>query len=182
MIEKIEIPISKKKIIFLLGGGVILIAGGSWLAADPENFIPNLFRITDPDFLRFWGIAGLVFLGLALIFGITKLFDKRSGLIIDQDGITDNSNASSIGLIKWTDITGIRTEQVMSTKFFLIDVKNPEDYIENSNSSIQKKLLRANMNKYGTPLSVISSTLDYDFDRLERLIRDSRAKTCGNNI
>ncbi|MCY2686784.1 STM3941 family protein [Salinimicrobium sp. TH3] len=182
MIEKIEIPLSKKKIIFLLGGGVILIAGGIWLAANPENFIPNLFRITDPDFIRFWGIAGIVFFGLALIFGIKKLFDKRSGLIIDQEGITDNSNASSIGLIKWADITDIRTEQVMSTKFFLIDVKNPEYYIENSNSRLKMKLLRANMSSYGTPLSITLSTLDYDFHRLEKLIKESREKTCGNNV
>ena len=182
MIEKTEISISKKKIIFLLGGGVILFIGGIWFAIYPENFISNIWQISDPNFIRFAGITGIVVFGSGIIFGITKLVDKRSGLVIDNDGITDNSNASSIGLIRWTDITGFRTKEVMSAKFILIDVKNPLDYIENSNSRFKSTLLRANMNKYGTPLSVISNTLNYDFNRLEKLLKESWKKTCGNNI
>ena len=173
MIEKTEIPVGKKKIVVILIGGLTLVAGGLWLALNPENFIPNIFRIRNPDVIRFWGIVGTLFFGLALAFEIKKLFDKRPGLIIDENGITDNSNASSIGLIKWTDITEVKTEQVMSTKFFLVYVKNPDEYIEKPKSRIKRKLLQANMNKYGTPLSITSNTLSWDFDRLEKLIMKS---------
>ena len=176
MIEKIEIPIGKKKIILILFGGLFLIFGGIWLALYPENFIPNIFRIRNPDIIRLWGIIGFVFFGLAFAFGIKKLFDKKLGLIIDENGITDNSNASSIGLIKWSDITEIRTEQVASTKFFLIYVKNPEEYIAKPKSRIKRKLLQVNMNGYGTPLSITSNTLSWKFDRLEKQIMKSRTE------
>ena len=176
MIERIEIPVGKKKITIILFGGLILIAGGLWLALNPENFIPNIFRIRNPDVIRFWGIVGTLFFGLALTYGIKKLFDKKPGLIIDENGITDNSNASSIGLIKWSDITEVKTEQVMSTRFFLVYVKNPDEYIKKPKSRIKRKLLQANMNKYGTPLSITSNTLSWDFDRLEKLIMKSIAE------
>lgn len=52
-----------------------------------------------------------------------------------------------IGLIEWNDITGICTEQVMSTKFLLIDIANPEKYIGKAKNIAQKKLMKANMSK-----------------------------------
>lgn len=107
MNEKIEILLSKKKIILLLIGGAILIICGVWLIVVPEIFIPNIFGINNPHIIRFWGIAGVIFFGLAFIYGCTKLFDKKAGIIIDSYGITDNTNASSIGLIEWNDINNI---------------------------------------------------------------------------
>ena len=176
MTEKTKIPIGKKKIVVILLGGLILMVGGIWLTLNPENFIPNLFRIRNSNIIRLCGIIGTIFFGLALTYGIKKLFDKKFGLIIDKNGITDNSNASSIGLIKWSDITEIKTEQVMSTKFFLVYVKNPDDYISKPKNRIKRKLLQSNMNKYGTPLSITSNTLSWDFDRIEKLIMKNRTE------
>jgi hypothetical protein len=92
-------------------------------------------------------------------------------LIINEDGIIDNTNASSIGLIKWADITEIRTEQVMSTKFLLIYTNNPKQILEKA-KGIKRKLLEGNMKKYGTPLSITSNTIKYNFTDLEKLLND----------
>ena len=114
------------------------------------------------------GILGILFFSATGILGFKKLFDKKVGLIIDSNGITDNSNASSVGLIEWNDITDIITKQVMSTKFLLINVANPEKYIEKAKSGMKTKLMRSNMKIYGTPLSITSNTLKYDFGELEK--------------
>ena len=171
MNSRIEIPLSKKKIALLLVAAIVFIAGGIWIASNPERFIPNIFRITNPEIIRIGGIVGILFFGAAGIYGIKKLFDKKIGLIIDSNGITDNSNASSIGLIEWNDISDIRTKQVMSTKFLLIDIVNPEKYIGKAKNGIQARLMKANMNMYETPLSITSNTLKYDFGELEKLIK-----------
>ncbi len=171
MNDTIEIPLSKKKIILLLLAAITFVAGGIWIATNPEIFIKNIFRIANPEIIRIGGIAGILFFGTAGIYGIKKLFDKKVGLIIDSNGITDNSNASSIGLIEWNDISEIRTKQVMSTKFLLIDIVNPEKYIGKAKNGIQAKLMKANMNMYETPLSITSNTLKYDFGELEKLIQ-----------
>lgn len=97
------------------------------------------------------------------------MFDKTSGLIIDENGIFDNTHAISVGLIKWADITGIRTEQIASTKFILIYTTNPEFYL-NKATGFTRKLMEANNNMYGTPLSLTSTLLNCNFDDLEQLI------------
>ncbi|WP_298239496.1 STM3941 family protein [uncultured Algibacter sp.] len=171
MNNRIEIPLSKKKIALLLLASIAFVAGGIWIASDPERFIPNIFGVTNPEIIRISGIIGILFFGAAGIYGIKKLFDKKVGLIIDSNGITDNSNASSIGLIEWNDISDIRTKQVMSTKFLLIDIVNPEKYIEKAKNKLQAKLMKGNMNMYKTPLSITSNTLKFDFGELEKLIQ-----------
>jgi hypothetical protein len=175
--DKIEIPLSKKKISILLLASIGLISGGFWMVINPENAgrffnpITKRFFYLNSELIQIIGIVGILFFGAAAIYGLTKIFDKKIGLILDSNGITDNSNASSIGLIEWNDILGIRTKQVMSTKFLLIDIVNPEKYLGKAKNGIQSRLMKSNMNMYETPLSITSNTLNYDFGELEKLIQ-----------
>ena len=172
MNDKIEIPLSKNKIILLTLGSFLFVIAGIWIfnnTTEFQNFPIRFMR--NPTVIKSVGIIGMLFFGATGIYGIRKLFDKKVGLLIDKNGITDNSNASSIGLIEWNDISGIRRKQIMSTKFLLIDILNPEKYIGKAKSGIKAKLMRANMNMYETPLSITSNTLKYDFDKLEKLIQ-----------
>ncbi len=59
----------------------------------------------------------------------------------------------------------------MSTKFLLIEVKNPEKYIKNAKGGMKARFMKTNMKMYGTPLSITSSTLKYGFNELEKLIQ-----------
>ena len=129
------------------------------------------FNKTKTEIISIEGIFVILFFGTTGIYGVKKLFDKKVGLTIDLNGITDNSSALSIGLINWNDILEIRTMQVKSTKFLLIDIINPEKYIGKANNIMQAKLMKVNMNMCGTPLSITSNTLKYDFDELEKLIQ-----------
>lgn len=167
--NRIEIPLSKKKILLLFIGAIVFVIFGILLIITPETFISPIFR--NQQTIRFAGIAAFFFFGAASVYGLKKLFDKTIGLIVDENGITDNSNASSVGLIEWIDITEIRTEQVMSTKFLLIFISNTEKYLDRVNG-FKRKLLIGNMKMYGTPLSITSSTLKYNFDNLERLVKN----------
>lgn len=177
MKSTIEIPLSKKKIVLLLLASIGLISGGIWMVIDPENAgrffnpITKRFFYLNSELIQIIGIVGILFFGAAAIYGLKKIFDKKIGLTLDSNGITDNSNASSIGLIEWNDILGIRTKQVMSTKFILIDIVNPEKYLGKAKNGIQSRLMKANMNMYETPLSITSNTLNYDFGELEKLIQ-----------
>ena len=167
--DRIEIPISKTKISFLLIGALIFVILGVLFSLTPDKFATTIFR--NPQIIRIVGIVAVLFFGAAGIYGLRKLFDKSVGLIIDNFGITDNSNASSVGLIDWSDILDIKTEQVKSTRFLLIFVDNPDKYLERVNG-FKRKLMKANMKMYGTPLSITSNTLRYDFSDLERLIKE----------
>ena len=165
--NKIEIPLSKTKLFLGIGGSILFIVLGFYL----YTTIADQQTRFNPTLVKGVGIAGILFFGATGIYGIKKMFDTKVGLTIDDNGIIDNTNASSIGLIKWADITAIRTEQVMSTKFLLIYTNDPNRILE-SVKGIKRKLLTGNMKMYGTPLSITSNTLKYNFDDLERLLKD----------
>jgi hypothetical protein len=167
--NRIEIPLSKTKIALLLAGAIAFVVLGILFIMTPDTFVSPVFG--NPMTIRVAGIAAVVFFGSAGAYGVTKLFDKGIGLLIDESGIADNTSAAGIGLIEWTDITEIRTEQVMSTKFLLIFTANPDKYLSRANG-FKRKLMKANMNRYGTPLSITSNTLKCRFNDLERLIKD----------
>jgi hypothetical protein len=176
MNENIEIPLSKNKIILLSLGALIFVILGFWLAIDPENFKVSVFRYRSPELIRVVGIISIVFFGVCSFFIFKKVFDKKFGLIIDKNGITDNSNATSIGLVKWTDIIGIRVLEVVNQKFIMIDVSNPEYYIDLKKNRIGKMAMKANYKKYGSPISITANSLKANFKEVWEIIEKQYEK------
>jgi len=163
--NKIEIPLSKTKItLMILGSAFFIVAGVLIFFLGPEK---------QTYFKAFWmkitGVASVLFFGTTGIVGLRKLFDKKAGLILDEEGIIDNSSGVSIGLIHWNDVTDIKVEQVMSNKFLLIFLADPEKYFESANV-FKRKMMKANIKMYGTPISISSSALEYNFDALQETI------------
>jgi hypothetical protein len=170
--DKIEIPLSKTKLLLGIGGSILFIVLGIWLFTHSNDFQNMPLRmLRNPTIIKIAGIAGVLFFGATGIYGFKKMFENNVGLLIDDNGIIDNTNASSIGLIKWSDITEIKTEQVMSTKFLLIYTKDPNGILAKV-TGIKRKLMVGNLKMYGTPISITSNTLKYNFNDLEKLLKD----------
>lgn len=165
--ETIEIPLSKTKLFLTITGSVLFVVMGVYLFTTVANqqtrFNPGLVKGT--------GLAGIIFFGATGIFGIKKLFDRKPGMVIDEYGIIDNSSSIGAGFIKWQDITGIRTERVMSSSFLLIFVKDPSSLLDRK-TGLKRKLMKANLDMYGTPVAITSNTLKYSFANLEKLLRE----------
>ncbi|WP_338789860.1 STM3941 family protein [Bernardetia sp. MNP-M8] len=165
--NKIEIELSKTKLFLGIGGSLVFVVLGLYFI----TVIADQQTRFSPLVVKGIGIASVMFFGATGIYSIKKTFDNKVGLTIDDDGIFDNTNASSVGLIKWTDITDIRTEQVASTKFLLIYTANPDFYL-NKVKGFKRKLMEGNNKMYGTPLSITSNTIKYNFNDLEKIIVD----------
>ena len=161
-------PLGKGKLMLGLAGSIMFVLLGVGLifvvAPDQTTFHPMLVKGI--------GAAGMLFFGATGVFSFRKMFDPKPGLILDADGITDHTNASSIGLIEWRDITAVRVSQVMSTRFLLIDVQDPEKYVNKAENAVQSRLMRANLGMYGTPLSITSNSLKADFNTVEAAVRE----------
>ncbi len=162
--SKTEIPLSQTKILIGIGGSILFIALGIYMIT-----MINKQIWYDSSFVKIVGFASILFFGLTGIYLTKKMFDKTMGLIVDDNGIYDNSSASSVGFIKWADISAIKTEQVSSSKFLLIYTSNPEYYLNNV-KGVKRKFLEGNNKMYGTPFSIASNTLKYNFNDLEKLI------------
>lgn len=160
----IIIPLSKKKTILLVLGALLFFVLGFLFL-----LVPDFKKSYHPIFLQITGYSGIIFFGICLIFGIKKLFDKNPGLIINANGIVDNSSGVAVGLIPWNMVTFIKTAEIMTTKFILIGVTNAEEII-NKQSAFKRFWLRPNYKTYKTPVSINPAVLQIRFDDLEKIL------------
>ncbi|HNF71918.1 MAG TPA: STM3941 family protein [Chitinophagaceae bacterium] len=173
----IEIPLSKKKLILMLAGSLVFIAIGIWFVLKPPTITHSFFG--HPATLLATGIASILFFGLCTVFIVRKLPEQKAGLVIDHLGITDHSSGVSAGQILWSDIEQLSVLEIHRQKLIMIEVKNPQDYIDRQSSGFKKKLMQMNWKMYGTPLSITSNTLQIPFDELlqvlSKRLEDSRS-------
>lgn len=174
MANTIEVELSKTKLLFLLLGSAVFVALGILFVLNPADIQSDLFG--NLEFIRIVGVVSLVFFGLCLVYIAIKLFDTKIGLSINENGIMDNSNATSVGLIDWEDITTIKTIQIASNKILLLETSKPEKYIERARNGLISRAMKANCKMYGTPISITSNSLKIKHDDLEKLLMEEFGK------
>lgn len=170
----IRIPLSKNKIVKLLIFSLIFVAAGLWiLIAQPQtsNFIFNNVWLKN--------IAG----GMSTIMGIAgtfyfsrKLADSQPGLVIDNEGFTDNSSAVALGKIYWRDVIAVEEKAIQASiaskqYFVTILLKNPETYINRYPDGIRKKMMLMNLKYSGTPVNISANSLKISFTELKQLLQ-----------
>ncbi len=159
----ISIPLSKGKLFLSALGAFAFVAIGFWFVLTPPTTYNSLFGSAVTIII---GIIAILFFGAIAILVIRKLFDTRPGLIINEEGIRDNSGGLSAGQILWTDIEDISVLQIQRQKLILILVKNPQDYIDQQSNGWKRKLMTMNYRQYGTPLSISANGLKISFAEL----------------
>ncbi|WP_295720620.1 STM3941 family protein [Mucilaginibacter sp.] len=162
----IEVPLSKTKTLLVILGGFVFVLLSIWMwdTADTQTRWP-------PICLRVLSVIGGAFFGSALIVGPKKLFDKRPGLIISDEGIQDNCSISRGRFIAWKNIQGFKIVKIRSTKLILVFINNAKEVIQEENKFTQA-LMRVTEKTYGTPISISSGTLKIDSDDLLQLLLD----------
>ena len=167
---QIEIPLSKKKLILMLIGSIGFVAVGLWFVINPPTISNPFFG--NPTLIFVTGIASILFFGLCAVYIARKLPDNKPGLIIDNIGLTDNSSGVSAGQILWSDIENISVIEIHRQRLIMLQVKNPQDYIDKQTSGFKRKMMQMNFNMYGTPLSITSNALQIKFDELLNILND----------
>jgi len=172
--QKIEIPLSKKKMTLTLLGSIIFVGLGTWFLINPPKINNPIFG--NPTVIFIAGLASILFFGLVAVTVFRKLSDKTAGLIINRQGIIDNSSGVSAGLILWTDIEEIKIYQVASQKFMMFIVKNPQEYLDKTTGLLKRKGMEMNYRSYGSPISISANSLQTNFDELYNLLTEKLKK------
>ena len=162
--QPIEIPLSKKKLTLMVIGSLIFVVLGILFVTSPEKYTSSIMR--SPTIIFISGLASILFFGLCFFFILKKLGDKSPGLIISDEGIMDNSSGVSVGQIKWTEIEDISVIKVYRQKLIMLQIKNPQDYIDKQTSSFKRKMMTINYKMYGTPVSLTANGLKISFNEL----------------
>ena len=149
-------------------GALVFVGLGLWFIISPPK--TDLPILGNPAVIFSSGLASVLFFGLVAITVLRKLPDKTAGLIINRQGIVDNSSGVSAGLVLWSDIEEIRISSVMNQKFLMIIVKNPQDYISRVANPLKRKTMEMNHRSYGSPISISSNALQTNFEDLQVLL------------
>ncbi len=172
---RIEIPLSKTKLAKLLLFSVIFLAAGLWMViADPQVSNP----VFNNPVVKILASYGAIIMGALGIYYVTKkLFDKGPGLVIDEDGIYDNTSAFKFGLIPWSDISQVYERSIQASVaskqyFVTIALVDPGKYISRETNVLKRKLLEANAKSYGSPVHISTNGLKTNHQNLFKLISE----------
>jgi hypothetical protein len=143
----------------------------------------NLFIVTAAIFgksnsnrlLLVIGLFGIALFGSLSFFGLKRMFSRKYNLVINEIGILDNLSEYNFGLIKWDEIINVKTEKIVApnivtTTVLIVMTKNPQKYFVKINF-LRALLLKLNQKKYGTPVLINISNLDFDLARMDFLIQ-----------
>lgn len=170
--NEVVIPLSKIKLVLLVFGTALFVLVGIWLLSLEPEQIQSWRKMPSPQIVYVVSYICIAMFGLCGLFGIVKMFDSKPGLIINSEGITDNSSGVAAGLIRWSEITGFSEYQVQNSKMLIIHVKDPEKYV-NRGSLMKRALNKFNMKMAGSPISISSTTLKVEYKELLQLCESS---------
>jgi hypothetical protein len=172
--DKIEIYSSKRKSFLLLIGSLLFVIGGIYMFMNAENFTG--FRARSPLFIKGIGIASVLFFGLGIYVSIKQLLANQLILIISRNGVNVNPKKSLTEYIEWKNINGFSELKIQRQKFVIIDVDNSDYWIEKEENGIRKKLMKFNVNNYGSPFNLSANSMQMNYAELMKTLNESLNK------
>lgn len=169
--NEIKISLDKSKLRFMVFLAFLFVIAGVWFITEPTKLITPL--LPSRGAVIAVGVLSIAFAGICLVIIFQKIGDRNPGLVINADGITDNSSGVSTGLIPWSVIEQVTTARVKNQPFILLHVTDGEQRIAAERNAMKRQLMKINRRMYGTPVCISTGTLQCSFDELYRIINDS---------
>mgnify|MGYP003576158156 CR=1 FL=1 len=120
---------------------------------------------------RLLAIPLILLFGFTLISAYRKLNTQSPGLVVSPKGIIENSSFSPVGLISWRDIVNMYVQQARSTRWLMIEVRNPEQYFSQDNRLLHF-FQRLNSLFGGSAMFISTGLLDIEFDEMVVLVKE----------
>jgi len=163
--NQIEIPVNKKSAlvplliyIVMVGIGVFFIVNHSMLGS------PTPTRHDNPLWILIAGIIAVLFFGCALLPLLRRILSKRAGLIINREGIIENSTGVPISVL-WSDI-----QEIEKRNCLVVMTKNPQSYIDRVTNPYKKDVMVGKFQTFGSPIIIFADDLQMNFDDLHNLL------------
>jgi len=119
---------------------------------------PNANAEYSPVFVKTLGLLCILLFLFFILFFIYKILDDSPGLIINQEGIIDNSSFTSAGLMRWKNITDVYIMEIQGIKVITVKVNN-EDELLSKQSGLKKLLMYLNAKHFGSPIHISTLAL-----------------------
>lgn len=169
--EKIEVYSSKKKSFLLLIGSLTFVIIGIYMYISADDFTSYRARI--PIFTKGMAILSVLFFGFGIYVSIRQLIKNQLILIIDKTGIGVNAKKTPLKRIEWKNIESFSEIKIQSTKIVIINVNNPNYWIEKEENTFRKKLMKFNLNNYGSPFNLSANSMQISYTELMKILNES---------
>lgn len=169
-----EIPFRKSKNIGIyLAGFLLVLVALFFIFMPPVTPHPIL---GSPIFFVILG--GLLLVAAWRLFQTAwhRIKSKKPGMRVDDKGIEDFSSKINQGLIPWSEVGKFEVKEVVSSKFIVVYLNNPEQYINQQKDGWRKNQLLDRYKSYGSPYCVTTSSLETNTNALFELFEKQKSK------
>lgn len=120
--NEIKIPKHKLKQIGLFLAALAFVFIG-------YKMINSEFRSSrmSPETIVSWGYIGIAFFGLAGLLIFFNILTSKPALIINSEGIINNSHVGGGYLIRWKNIKSLKINSINKQRMIEIDLKDDEE-------------------------------------------------------
>lgn len=168
-----EIPFRKSKNISIyIAGSLLVLVALFFIFMPPTTTHPVLGSPT------FFGIlAGLLLAAAWKMFQTAwrRIKSKKPGMRVDEKGIEDFSSRINQGLLLWKDVDKFEIKEVVSSKFIVVYLNDPEQYINQQRDGWRKNQLIDRYKSYGSPFCVTTSALETNTKSLFELLEEQKS-------
>ncbi len=152
----------------------MFVIGGIWAFINAEILASSQSR--NPTFIKGIGIISVLFFGFAAYISIKQLVKNKLFLIIDENGIDVNPKKNSSEFINWSNIEGFAELKIQSQKMVLIEVNNPDFWIEKETNLLRRKMIQYNFNEYGSPFCLSAVSMQINHAELMKILNENLQK------
>ena len=118
---------------------------------------------------RWSGIFGAIFcvsVAVLVIVSVSpKLKETNPAIILDEKGITWTMHANEPLLIRWENISGLRSVSYKAMNFLVVEVNNSY-HLKQGRKGMQSFFMQMNEIIFGSPICFRASTLEMNFGKL----------------
>lgn len=162
------VALSKSKILLQIVGFLIGVAiAYSLLLISP----PTVRRLE--YFFPILAYCGIAIFAVCGLYCLIRLFDFRPGLVVDEDGLVDNSSALAAGRIWWDDIVSLKMSSRRVWPYVTVVVADARNYVSRGNW-VKRLMHWADPESSGEPICISLMSLDTSYSEMLRLLDSAK--------
>jgi hypothetical protein len=170
MNQELVFPLNKFRIIARFVIQVIIFIGLGFLLA---YFMRNPIEDKKMNFVLLAFSFGLMIYFVPIIFlSFSKIVGKQPGLIIDLNGIIDNTTEMSAGRISWSNIASVNVVKLGIVPLLTIEVHDIKECLEQGNILV-RTLKKTNKTPF---ITIATDSLGVNPNEMANIIEQYRKK------
>ena len=180
--EEVAVPYNKAKILLVVAGCWVFVAIAIALMSAHPLTVESIQHSINALIVNGVACVVLVFFGGGSLLGVARFFSNRPGLVLNSDGILENASLFPIGLIPWTEISGLHLAKFNRQTLLVVWLDSPETFVARL-QPVSRLLCRCNIELIETPVAFGTGTLQISAEELLRLCTEYlelHRQTSGN--